>query len=126
MFLGLISHFKHRICKPAAEGFVVLELLEELRIIFEERGDDTLQCLVVLDLSILPVGVLLRVLILLVGRHLLGDFAGDALLHALRIRKQPSIHVVELLHDIGQLVDLHLGLTAAAPDVPGADLCIGE
>jgi len=45
----LVSHPKHRLGQPATEGLVVLELFEELRVVFEHRRDHPLQRLVVLD-----------------------------------------------------------------------------
>ena len=62
-----------------------MELLEELRVIFEQRSDHTLERLIVLDFGVLPVGVLFRVLVFLVRRNFLGNLIGDALLHPLRI-----------------------------------------
>ena len=62
-----VGHPKNRVREPAAEGIVVLELLEELGVVFEQRGDDALERFVVLDVGILAVGVLLGVLIGRVG-----------------------------------------------------------
>jgi hypothetical protein len=40
---------KYGVRQPASERLVVLELLEELRVVFEQRGDHSLERLVVLD-----------------------------------------------------------------------------
>ena len=53
---------KHRVRQPALEGLVVLQLLEELRVVLHERHDHPFQGLVVPDASVLLVGVLARIL----------------------------------------------------------------
>jgi hypothetical protein len=56
--------------RPMTEGLIVLELLEELRVVNEKRGDHPLERLVVLDSRILAVGVHFGVLVGLVGGNL--------------------------------------------------------
>lgn len=51
----LIRHPKNRIRQPAAECLIVLELLEELRVIFEHRCDHAFQRFVVLYASVLSI-----------------------------------------------------------------------
>ena len=70
---------EHRIREPATEGLVVLELLEELGVVFEHRCNHPFQGLVVLDLGILPVGVLFRVFVGLIFRDLLWNLTFDAI-----------------------------------------------
>ena len=86
-----------------AEGFIVLELLKKLGVVREERGNHAFQRLVVLDSSVLSVGVLLGVLVSLVGGDLLGDLVGDAALHTLGIGKKAAELVIERLEDVGQV-----------------------
>ena len=52
---SFVCHTEDGVRKPVAEGFVVLELLEELRVVFEHRGEDALESLIVLDLGVLTV-----------------------------------------------------------------------
>jgi hypothetical protein len=66
-----------------------------LGIVFEERGDDSFERLVVLDSGVLSVGVLLGVLVSSIGGDFLGDLVGDADLHALGIGEQPAELVIE-------------------------------
>ena len=61
--LIFVSHPEHRIRQPAAERVVVLELFEKLSVFLKHRRDFSLESLVVLDASVLPVGVLPRVLV---------------------------------------------------------------
>lgn len=67
MFVG---HSEYRVCEPASEGIVVLELLKELGVVFKERGDDAFERLIVLDPSVLTIGVLLGVLTLFIMSEL--------------------------------------------------------
>jgi hypothetical protein len=49
----LISDPENGIRQPVAEGIIVLELLEELRVVGEKRGDDALERFVVLNAGVL-------------------------------------------------------------------------
>ena len=53
--LLFVRHPKNRISQPMPEGLVILELLKELGVVFEERGNDSSERFVVLDLGILPI-----------------------------------------------------------------------
>ena len=109
-----VSHPKHRVREPAPEGFVVLELLEELGVVFEEGCDDSLEGFIVFDLGVLAVRVLLSILILRIGCHLHGYLARDALLHPFRIGEETTELVVERLHDVREPIQLRLGFSPSA------------
>ena len=59
----LIGHAEDRVCQPSAERLVVLELLKELGVVLEHRGDHSFERLVVLDAGVLPVRILPGVLV---------------------------------------------------------------
>ena len=82
----LISNPEYRIGQPALEFRVIAELLEELRVVLHHPDDHPRQRLVVLDPSVLLVGVLLRISIGGVGRDFLRDLIGDQLPDSVGVR----------------------------------------
>ena len=63
------------------KGFVVLELFKKLRIICKQRGDDSLECLVVFDARVLPIGISFGVLISRISRHPRRYFTDNSFFH---------------------------------------------
>jgi hypothetical protein len=59
----LVGNRENRVGEPAAKRFIIAELLEEFRVVLQDRYHDAGEGLVVLNAGILAVGVLLRVLV---------------------------------------------------------------
>ena len=71
--------------------------------------------LVVLDAGVLLVRVLLGVLVGRVGRDSCRDVLGDQLVHAVRVGPRDVAElIVEGLEDVGEPIELRLGLAPAA------------
>ncbi|KUK56519.1 MAG: hypothetical protein XD80_1883, partial [Synergistales bacterium 53_16] len=89
-----IGQSKHRIGQPAAEPFIVAELLKELGVILEQRGHHTSEGLVVLDAGVLLVGILAGILVGGVGRDPCRNLLGDQFAHPIGVGPE---NVAELI-----------------------------
>lgn len=58
----LVRHIEHHVRQPAFEIRVVAELLEQFCVVGQQLQHNPVECLVVLQLGVLAVGVDLRVL----------------------------------------------------------------
>ncbi len=105
-----VRQSEHGIHQPAAEGFIVTELLVEFGVIPEYSDHHLGQRLVVLDARVLAVGVLLGILIGRIGRDLRRNVLGDQPVDAVRIGPGDVAKlVVERLEDVAQEVEFGLG-----------------
>lgn len=115
---------KNGIRQPPPKRFIIHELLEQLRIVFEHGRHHPCQRLVVFDAGVLLVGILPGILIGRIGRDAVRDIDGDQLVNPVDIAPgNVAEMLVEGLEDVGEPVQLGLGLAAAGRN--GCDLRIG-
>jgi len=108
---------KVRIGQPFFEAGVVAELFEELSVVGEHGDDGFLERAVVFEAGGGFVGVFDGVLVGFIRRDLGGDFHGDDLADAVRVRPGDGAEqLIELFEDVGERVDFRLGFAASAAD----------
>ena len=122
---GLVGDREDRIRQPPPERLVVAELLEQLRVVLQQRRHHPPERLVVLDPRVLLVGVLLGVLVGPVGRHAFRDVLRDESVDAVAIGPGdvPEL-VVEALEDVREAVEFGFRPVAAAVSRNRHDLSI--
>src|SRR4051794_23837968 len=100
---------EHSIAEPPLKIGIVAELFEQLGVIFHEADDYACERLVVLDPSVLLVGVLLRVLIGFVRRNLLWNLVRNQLANPVGILPGDVAElVIERLEDVRKPIEFGL------------------
>lgn len=91
-----------------------MELFEEFGVILEHRRDDPTEGFVVLDLGVLPVGVLFRVFECLILGHFLRYLALDAAQCPGGVGIVACELLIELVEDVRKAVEFGFGFASAA------------
>src|SRR2546425_5456960 len=118
----IISHRENGICQPSMEGFVVLELFEQFRIVIQQTRHHPEKCLVVLNPCVLLARVLSSILVGSIIRHPRCDVFRNVPTHPVGIRKKRAKVVVERFEDIAQPFQFWFSLSPACAHRHWADL----